>query len=123
MSDLHDGSLPGRMGPRRHYSPGVVFHAPHCVEGGNALAVQVRAAIEVHPNYRFDACFGGLFPPHLANDPDRLSGLMPFVTVETVTYRRHGYRPSGPRDESMPQPPDAIRALCRVCRGTHEREA
>jgi hypothetical protein len=59
------------MGPRRHYSPGVVFHAPHCVEGGNALAVGVRGAIEVHPNYQFDACFGGLFPPRwmLPRDP------------------------------------------------------
>lgn len=111
-----------RSMPSRHYPAAVIFHAPHCIENGNGLAVTVRGATEAHPNYRFDTCFSGLIPPHLANDPGKLAGIMPYVTVEVITYRQHPYSPSDPRDESIPQPPDAIRPLCRVCRGTHQQE-
>lgn len=59
-----------RSMPSRHYPAAVIFHAPHCIENGNGLAVTVRGATEAHPNYRFDTCFSGLIPPHLANDPE-----------------------------------------------------
>lgn len=112
-----------RGGPPRHYPPGVVFHAPHCIEGGNAIAVPVGSAFDTHPNHMFDACFAGLIPPFLAEDAEALAGIMPYISVETISYHQHAYVPSPPRGSRMPQLFDAIRPLCRICRGTHQGEA
>jgi hypothetical protein len=121
MSDVQPGNPAVRPELRRHYQPGVVFHAPHCIDGGNAMSVPVGAAMEAHPNYQFDQCFVGLFS--IVNDPVALAEIMPHVSIENITTKRHPYTPSDPRDTSRPQPADAIRPLCSVCRGTHEHEA
>ena len=121
MSYVDPGNPSDRRELRRHYPPGVVFHAPHCIDGGNAISVPVKAAAEAHPNHQFDACFGGLIS--LAKDPTALAGIMPHVSIEVIEYLRHSYTPSDPRDTGRQQMADAIRPPCRVCRGTHENEA
>ena len=121
MSDINPSDQSVRPESRRHYPPGVVLHAPHCIDGGNAISVAVGTAIEAHPNHQFDACFGGLIA--IAEDSVALAGIMPQVSIEIVKYPRHLYTPADPRDTNRPQPADSIRPLCRVCQGTHEHEA
>lgn len=121
MTDVQPGDPAVRPELRRHYPPGVVFHAPHCVDGGNAESMPILAAIHDHPNYQFDQCYVGLFS--IQNDPIALAKVTPQVSIEIITAARHPYTPSDPRDTRRPQPADAIRPLCRVCRGTHEHEA
>lgn len=121
MSDLQPGDPTIRPELRRHYPPGVVFHAPHCIDGGNAMSVPVAAAMKAHPNDQLGRRFVELFS--IVNNPVTLVEVMPNVSIEIITTARHPYTPFGPRDTSRPQPSDAIRSLCRVCRGTHEHEA
>lgn len=85
---------------RREYPPGVVFHAPDCVDGGNATALPLGAAKEVYPSHQFDVC--------------ATPGDTPYVAVEHVHIgKTHEYA------QSDKWPNDATRPLCRVCRGTH----
>jgi hypothetical protein len=109
-------------GEPRHYPPGVEFHAPHCREGGNSIAVQVASAITEFPNYQFHICFDPVIAASIARDPKAMAEFAPYVVVEKPDYGSHRYAPSRPGD-GTPQPPDAIRPLCRVCRGTHAGEA
>ena len=92
MSDSHNSASSGGGEQYRHYPPGVVFHAPHCVDAGDAMSLPVKGAFELYPSHRFDTCFTPLIPAHLADDPDKLVGLMPSVIVEKVDYRQHPYR-------------------------------
>ena len=123
MTDLRAilASLTG--GQPRHYPPGVILHAPHCIEGGNAMASPIAAAFEAHPNHQLHFCFASMLPLHLADDPVRLAKLMPEVSVEVLEYRRHPYTPCDPRHPDIKQPPNAIRPICKVCRGTHQGES
>lgn len=112
----------GGNGSRRHYPPGVFFHVPHCMDGGNALAAPIVSAVQEHPNFRFHFCVDPIVSASIARDPDTMANVIPYVVMETVDHGRHPYAPSDPAD-GTPKPPDAIRPPCRVCRGTHEGEA
>jgi hypothetical protein len=104
------------MSELRDYPAGVILHAPHCVEGGNAPAVPLDAAYKEYPSRQLHFCFGGMDPSG-ALDGLAAAEIMPYVVVEPVGYGRHDYRPSSD------QPKDATRALCSVCRGTHGEPA
>ncbi|WIM97855.1 hypothetical protein ACTOB_001410 [Actinoplanes oblitus] len=96
---------------RRDYPAGVIFHAPHCIEGGNSPAVEIDIAMRTYPSHQLHFCFGGVIPAELEGMAPQ--DIVPFVTVEQVEYGRHEYQPSDR------WPDDAVRALCRVCQGTH----
>ena len=123
MSDSTSPTTEASQAPRRHYPPGVVFHAPHCIGGGSGAAVPVRAAFEAHPNRLVDACFAQVIPHNLTENEDALAEILPYVSIEIIPYARHPYVASDPRDPNFKQPPDAIRPLCKICRGTHGGEA
>ncbi|MEU4557032.1 hypothetical protein AB0F72_01485 [Actinoplanes sp. NPDC023936] len=101
---------------RRDYPPGVVLHAPHCVEGGNSPAAAIDAAYEAYPSRQLHFCFGGMVPPGLM-DAHTLKEIMPFVVVEQIEYGPHGYL------QSAKWPADAVRPLCLKCQGTHASSA
>jgi hypothetical protein len=122
MSDIHDSVTTAGGEQYRHYPPGVVFHAPHCVDGGDAMSLPVTGAFEVYPNHQFHTCFTPIIPVHLADNPEKLVGLMPCVMVEKVNYHQHPYSPYPP-GHPAPQPQDPIHPLCRICRGTHQGQA
>ncbi|GIE35878.1 hypothetical protein Ait01nite_089230 [Actinoplanes italicus] len=88
----------------RHYPPGVVLHTSSCpdITGHSAPSLQVLQAVLKYPSYRYCMCTGG--GPETA----------PYVVVERIDYGDHLYipKPGNP-------PRDAVRALCRTCRGTH----
>ena len=96
----------------REYPPGVILHAPHCIEGGTSPAVPIDAAYRTYPSRQLHFCFGGMVPPGLL-DMVALQEIMPYVVIEQVEYGAHLYNPSAEK------PDDAARALCRKCRGTH----
>ncbi|GGL01780.1 hypothetical protein [Mangrovihabitans endophyticus] len=104
-----------------HYPPGVVLHAPHCIDGENAMSVPVGATIEAHPNHQFDQCFIDFFS--IVNDPAALAAVMRTSRSRSSPSGATRTPPSDPRDMTKPQPADAIRPLCRICRGTHEQDA
>jgi hypothetical protein len=87
----------------RDYPPGAVFHISSCPEitGHSAPSLQVLRAVAENPSHRYCPCTGG--------GPDTA----PYVVIERVVYGDHLYVPSAHR------PRDAVRALCRTCRGTH----
>ena len=96
---------------RRDYPPGVILHAPHCVEGGNSPALPIEAAFGAYPSRQLHFCFGGMIPAQL--EGLALQDVMPHVVIEHWEYGGHEYQ------QSDDWPNDAIRPLCRRCRGTH----
>ena len=91
------------MTERTNYPPIAIFHIPECPTlGGNGTALPTDLAREGYPYFRPDSCF------LLA-----AVSIAPYVVVEPGDDTDHSYVAS---DEC---PEDAIRALCRVCKGTH----
>jgi hypothetical protein len=91
------------MSALREYPPGAVFHNPSCpdINGHSAPSLPILQAVAENPSHRYCMCTGG--------GPDAA----PYVVIERVDYGPHLYVPSPNR------PRDAVRALCRTCRGTH----
>jgi hypothetical protein len=91
----------------RDYPSGAVFHISSCpdITGHTAPSLRVLQAVAENPSHRYCLCTGG--------GPDSA----PYVVIERVDYGDHLYLPSANR------PRDAVRALCRTCRGTHGPEA
>jgi hypothetical protein len=91
----------------REYPRGAVFHTSSCpdIAGHSAPSLPVLKAVADNPSHRYCLCTGG--------GPDSA----PYVVIERVDYGDHLYLPSANR------PRDAVRALCRTCRGTHGSEA
>lgn len=91
----------------RDYPPGAVFHLPSCstILGHSAPSLPVLKAVADNPSHQWCPCTGG--------GPDQA----PYVIIERVDYGPHLYVPSQNR------PRDAVRALCRTCRGTHGKLA
>jgi hypothetical protein len=91
----------------REYPRGAVFHTSSCpdIAGHSAPSLPVLKAVADNPSHRYCLCTGG--------GPDSA----PYVVIERVDYGDHLYLPSANR------PRDAVRALCRTCRGTHGPEA
>ncbi|GAA4924255.1 hypothetical protein [Actinoplanes utahensis] len=86
----------------RDFPPGVVLHAPHCPDAGdgNKATLPTLKAIADYPSFRWCLCGNLDDTPH--------------VVVEAIDYGLHLYEPA----PGVP-PRDAIRPLCKTCRGTH----
>jgi hypothetical protein len=115
MSELPAGTPASTSGERRHYPPGVVFHAPHCLEGGNRPAIPIESAFTTFPTRELHFCFGGMVPEGLL-DVIGIAEIMPYIVVEPIAFGDHLYRPSSVK------PADSLDYLCAVCRGTHGDE-
>ncbi len=90
-------------GPR-HYPPALLIHAPTCPERPrHTEPMPSRDIARQHPNAVPHNCYHPTRDRHGA--------------AEAVVYPPHQYR------ESTIVYDDAVKALCRVCRGTHEFSA
>jgi hypothetical protein len=74
MSDVSADTTAGL----RHYPPGVVFHAPHCLEGRNRAAISIDAAVSTFPTREPHFCFGGMVPEGLL-DTFGVAEIMPYA--------------------------------------------
>lgn len=83
----------------RHYPPQPTVRPATEQEVRDRVAVRARTAGRQHP---------------LARPTDDMTLSTPWVVIVPPDYAEHDYEPS------VMWPGDAIRALCRVCRGTHQ---
>jgi hypothetical protein len=89
----------------RHYEPARVVHKATCPDAPQGFVLRAVAVMQAHPNATLHNC---LTPIAVRQNPE--------VTTEAVTYEPHLYHPSAATQ------PDAVRPLCRTCRGTHPEE-
>lgn len=93
----------GRGAEMRHYPPAHVIHEANCPDApAGAFAFRASVLKQAYPNSR----------PHTCFDRETVTGNRE-VVAESPDWEAHVYRPS------TIHPPDAVRALCEVCRGTH----
>lgn len=87
----------------RHYLPAHVVHEAGCSDAPTRrIAFRASVLWQAYPNGVPHTCFTRETVSH-----NRA------VVVEAVVYDSHPYQESGAHQ------PDAVRPLCRVCRGTH----
>jgi hypothetical protein len=87
----------------RDYPPACVIHEADCPEAPTGrLVLRASGLREAYPNGRPHTCFTRAT---VLSNRD--------VIAETIEYDPHPYQPSGATL------PDAVRPLCRICRGTH----
>ena len=88
---------------RRHYPPAHTIHEVGCPDAPKGLITfRARGLAQAYPNAMPHTCFTR---ETVRQDRE--------VVAEAVEYEPHPYRPSGATQ------PDAVRPLCRTCRGTH----
>lgn len=91
------------MTERRHYPPAHQIHAPTCGSLPNGLEILPTSQLaERYPNGVMHHCY------HFHQNATGVA--------EQVFYPPHDY------EASANFPADAVRPLCRSCRGTHEDE-
>lgn len=90
----------------RDYPPAASVHDPsRCEHAPPGILMSPRAAAEAYPNAR----------PHTCFTRDTITAGRA-VVVEHIDYEPHRYQPSTIQHESGI---NAIRPLCKICRGTH----
>lgn len=88
----------------KEYAPAHIIHEATCPDApGTLFTFKARSLADAYPTSRPHACFTR--DTVISNRE---------VVAEPGAYEPHGYKPSTIRPE------DATRALCEVCRGTHE---
>lgn len=89
----------------REYPPAHVIHQADCDDAPAGLAFRAQA-LAAYPNSRPHRCFSRDTVTHNRE-----------VVAEVIDYEPHAYEPS------TIHPDDAVRPLCKVCRGTHGDQA
>lgn len=88
----------------RDYGPQPEIHDADCPDvPANLLRLSISAVEDGYPYARYHSCFSSETVTQGAE-----------LLVEHIDHPAHPYRPSAIR------PHDATRALCGVCRGTHQ---
>lgn len=92
---------------RRDYPPAHTIHEANCPDAPPGLMVfRAGGLAAAYPTGMPHTCF--------TRETVRLNRE---VVAEPVEYEPHSYQPSGATQ------PDAVRPLCRTCRGTHPGES
>ncbi|MDQ1722492.1 MAG: hypothetical protein QOI26_2226 [Pseudonocardiales bacterium] len=87
----------------RHYPPARTIHDADCPDAPpGQIVFRAGSLLLAYPNAVPHTCFTR---DTVLRNRD--------VVAEAVEYEPHPYRPSGATQ------PDAVRPLCRTCRGTH----
>jgi hypothetical protein len=91
------------MTSMRHYPPAHVIHEAGCPDAPTGrIAFRASGLRQAYPNGVPHSCFTRETVYHNRE-----------VVAEAVEYESHPYQESGATQ------PDAVRPLCRICRGTH----